>query len=88
MTYIFNATTKKYYKDDIEITQEEYEESISLIKESFDYALRKYNGETVEVPDNLKEMVEIQLIALNENVPDEEELTDIETFEILLGGVV
>lgn len=90
MVYVYNATTNRYFMDDNEITKDEYTEGVAKIKEAFTYALKKFQGETVEIPTELVELVEIQIAALEANIPNEmEELTETEekarAYDIIMG---
>lgn len=90
MAYVYNATTNRYFMDDIEITKDEYTQGVAKIKEAFAYALKKFQGETVEIPTELVELVEMQIAALEANIPNEmEELTETEekalAYDILMG---
>ena len=90
MAFIYNATTNRYFMDDVEITKEEYTQGVAKTKEAFGYALKKIQGETVEIPTELVELVEMQIAALEANIPNEmEELTETEekalAYDILMG---
>ena len=92
MVYVYNATINRYFMDDIEITKDEYIEGVAKTKEAFAYALKKAQGEAVEVPPELVELVEMQFAALEANIPDEMgELTETEekarAYDILMGVV-
>ena len=86
MKYTYNATLNKYFKDDEEITKEEYLLGVNNVKRAFSYALKIHNGEVIEVPTELKALVEAQLIALTENIPSEPMEEDYaEVGRILMG---
>lgn len=89
MAYVFDMVNGKYYRHDVEITKIEYDAGIRNVKEAFGYALKKHNGESVEVPIDLAELVEVQLVALESNIQSEDELPETEqkalAYDILMG---
>lgn len=79
----------KYYQDDLEITKQEYDRGILSIKQANGITQRIRAGETVEIPEELQELVTAQLTAWEEydrevtNEPTESEYA--ETGRILIG---
>lgn len=84
----YNSTLNKYYSDETEITKEEFEYSRSRIVLSAELVERIRNGETVDVPDDIADIVEEQIEYLAEQDkerelhPEADELLGILTGEI------
>ena len=76
----------KYYQDDLEITKQEYDSGILSIKQANGITQRIRAGETVEIPQELQELVENQLAAWEEYDQEvTDETSDTDALNILLG---
>lgn len=77
----------KYYRDDTEITEAEYTAGLELISRAKDITRRIRAGETLEVPEELRDIVTEQLEAweaYDREVTDDPEPEEL--LNILLGG--
>lgn len=82
----YNDNLKKYYNNGEEISEAEYNNLKARLQFACELVERIESGETVEIPDDIADIVEGQLEVIAERKREAENLDDAEALNIILGG--
>ena len=78
----------RYYRDGIEITVEEYEAELEIIKAKAEWTRKIVSGvaDIADVPDEWREEIQRRAEEQLTEINDDPELTSEEALDIILGG--
>lgn len=78
----------RYYRDGIEITVEEYEAELEIIKAKAEWTQKIVSGvaDIADVPDEWREEIQRRAEEQLTEINDDPELTSEEALDIILGG--
>ena len=85
---VHNKTKNKYFRDGVEITEAEYSDLLSEIREKAALVNQLYNGEITidDVPDEWREEIQRRVDERLTEIDDDPDLTAEEALDIILGG--